>query len=79
MKGIRRKVMWTLIFAITTLICAGKWLSYKLGILTILFYLAESGIALPDGKTVEEYRKKTIKKCYELRKIKTDCRIIRKC
>lgn len=54
-------------FAITTIICAAKWLSYKIGNLTILLYMAESGIDLPDSETIGKYREKVIKKLLHIK------------
>lgn len=54
-------------FAITTVICAVKWLSYKIGNLTILLYIAESGVDLPDSETIEKYREKVIKKLLHIK------------
>ena len=53
--------MWTMVFAITTVICGAKWLSYKIGNLTILLYYAESGVELPDSDAIKKYREKVIK------------------
>lgn len=60
-------VGWMIFFLITTLICAEKWFSYKIGNLTILLYMAESGIELPDSETIEKYRKKVIKKLLNIK------------
>lgn len=49
------------IFAITTVICAEKWFSYKIGNLTILLYFAECGVGLPDSEAIKKYREKVIK------------------
>ncbi len=54
-------------FVITTVICAVKWLSYKIGNLTILLYIAESGVDLPDSETIEKYREKVIKKLLHIK------------
>lgn len=54
-------------FVITTVICAAKWISYKIGNLTILLYMAESGVELPDSKTIEKYREKVIKKLLHIK------------
>lgn len=49
-------------FVMTTLICAERWFSYKIGNLTILLYFAESGVELPDSESIRKYREKVIKK-----------------
>lgn len=54
-------------FVITTVICAAKWISYKIGNLTIHLYMAESGVELPDSKTIEKYREKVIKKLLHIK------------
>lgn len=56
-----------ILFVITTLVCAGKWISYKIGNLTILLYMAESGIELPDSTTIKKYREKVIKKLLRIK------------
>lgn len=56
-----------ILFVITTLFCAGKWISYKIGNLTILLYMAESGIELPDNTTIKKYREKVIKKLLRIK------------
>lgn len=55
------------ILAITTLICALKWFSYKIGNLTILLYIAEAGVELPDSETIQKYREKVIKKMLHIK------------
>lgn len=59
--------MRTLIFAATTLICAGKWLSYKIGNLTILLYYTECGVELPKSEDIEKYRERVIKKLLHIK------------
>ncbi len=59
--------MWTIVFAVTTVICAGKWISYKIGNLTILLYFAELGVALPDSEAIKKYREKVIKKILHIK------------
>ena len=56
-----------ILFVIITLVCAGKWISYKIGNLTILLYMAESGIELPDSTTIKKYREKVIKKLLHIK------------
>ena len=56
-----------ILFVITILVCTGKWFSYKIGNLTILLYMAESGIELPDSTTIKKYREKVIKKLLRIK------------
>lgn len=54
--------MTEVVFIILTVICAYGWFSNKIGMLTILLYYAECGVALPSDIQIEKYREKVIKK-----------------
>lgn len=59
--------MWKIILIITTVICATGWISNKIGLLTILLFLAERGIDIPDAEERREYSEKVIKKILKIK------------
>ena len=59
--------MLTVVFAITTLICAGKWLKYKMGWIAILLYFGERGYKLPESEDIKKYSEKAIKKILHIK------------
>lgn len=54
--------MMTAILAAALVVAASKWFIYRLGVLAILLYYAESGLELPDQDTIRKYQTKVLLK-----------------
>lgn len=46
--------MWTMIFAITTVICATGWLTKHISCISMIYYMTTKGYKLPSDKEIEE-------------------------
>lgn len=46
--------MWTVIFAITTTICATKWLKWKTATLSMAYYIEKNQYKQPNSRDMEE-------------------------
>ena len=52
----------TVALAVALAVAILKWLIYRLGVLAILLYYAESGLELPDQDTIRKYQTKVLLK-----------------
>ncbi|MDD3137574.1 MAG: hypothetical protein PHX08_01195 [Lachnospiraceae bacterium] len=46
--------MWTLLFIVTTMICAMKWLAWRVSTAAVLYYISKNGYPLPDNEELKE-------------------------
>ena len=52
--------MMTAILTVALAVAVSKWFIYRLGVLAILLYYAESGLKLPDQDTIRKYQTKVL-------------------
>lgn len=50
----------TAILIAALVVAVSKWFIYRLGVLAILLYYAESGLKLPDQDTIRKYQTKVL-------------------
>jgi len=54
--------MWKVMVILALLWAAHKWIYYRLTVMALLLYYAESGQELPDNDTIQKYRMKVATK-----------------
>lgn len=57
--------MWTVVFAVTTMICAAGWLSRYISCMAILYYIAEKGYKLPSDDDIKECTHEAVKHLFK--------------
>ncbi len=50
--------MWTVILLLLLIVSLSKWAIYRLSLMAVLLYYAESGSELPDKGTIQKYQTK---------------------
>nr|DAF82013.1 MAG TPA: hypothetical protein [Caudoviricetes sp.] len=57
--------MWTILFVITTLICAIGWLTRYISCAALIYYIEKKGYKLPDNHDMQECTRFVAKKIFK--------------
>lgn len=56
-----------MILSALLILALSKWAIYRLSVMAILLYCAESGIDLPEHETIQKYRMKVVMKRFNIK------------
>ncbi|BDZ81377.1 hypothetical protein [Claveliimonas bilis] len=57
--------MWTVIFIITTVICAIGWMIKHISCMAIIYYMETNGYRLPNDREIEECTREAAKHLFK--------------